>query len=99
MANTHHCLVEKAFDSYTPGAVAQLSENGFARMRSGRFGAYIRELAVERDNGDVVDPSGKVVIAAKDRTGPLDLTALAQGRIAQRGAPSDRLATTARARA
>ena len=65
-----HCRVLKPFDRYdTPGGLASLSENGFARFANSKMRDYVEVLCIEHDNGDVADASGNVVLEGATRKG------------------------------
>lgn len=65
-----HCRVLKPFDRYdNAGALASLSEGGFARVANGKMRDHVEVLCVEHDNGDVTDADNNVVLSSKERKG------------------------------
>lgn len=74
MPDIKHCRVVKPFDRYdNPGALASLSEGGFARLSNGKMSGHVELLCTEKDNGDILDAAGAVVLTSKDRKGaPID---------------------------
>jgi hypothetical protein len=94
----YHCRVLKPFDRYdNPGALASLSENGFNRINGSRMRDSIELLCVEQPDGDVVDASGNVLLAATTRKGaPVDPFAVAAEAAAAAAADPDAAAKPAK---